>query len=131
TVAAGTRYDGWIITTVAGDGTAGDSGDGGPAAGARLNGPHDLVRDGAGNVLVCDSYNSRIRRIDARTGIIETVAGRGEAGFSGDGGPAARARIDHPYGVAVGPDGAVYIAERFNVRVRRVDGRTGIIATVA
>lgn len=129
--AANSRYAGWIMTTVAGNGTAGYSGDGGPAAKALLNGPHDLTCDSAGNLLICDSYNNCIRRIDAKTGIIATIAGTGEAGFSGDDGPADKAKIDHPYGVAVDRQGTYYIADRFNCRVRKVDGRSGIMTTLA
>jgi len=130
-VTAASTYAGWIMTTIAGDGGEGYSGDGGPASRAKLNGPHDVVADAAGNLFVCDSYNNCIRRIDARSGIITTVAGTGQAGFSGDGGPATEAWLDHPYGVAVNRDGSFYIADRFNARVRQVDGRSRIITTLA
>lgn len=129
--AAGSKYAGWIMTTVAGNGSEGYSGDGGPAEKALLKGPHDLICDTAGNLLLCDSYNSCIRRIDAKTGIITTIAGTGEAGFSGDGGPANKAQLNYPYGVTVDRHGTYFIAERFNCRVRRVDGQSGIITTLA
>jgi len=124
-------YVGWTIGTVAGNGAAGYAGDGGPATEATLNNPFDVVFDAAGNLIFSDTYNHCIRRIDARTGIIETVAGCGEEGYSGDGGPGREARFNQPYGLAVGPDGAIYTADRLNGVVRRIDGETGIATTVA
>lgn len=126
-----TGYAGWIITTVAGTGEAGYAGDGGPAAKAMLNNPFDLVFDAAGNLVFSDTYNHCIRRIDARSGVIETVAGCVEAGYSGDGGPGLTARFNQPYGVAVGRDGAIYTADRLNAVVRRIDGMTGFVTTFA
>lgn len=124
-------YAGWIVTTVAGNGAAGYAGDGGPAASATLNNPFDVAFDAAGNLVFSDTYNHCIRRIDARTGRIETVAGCGEAGYAGDGGPGAKARFDQPYGVAVARDGAIYTADRLNAVVRRIDGATGVVTTFA
>jgi len=120
----------WIITTAAGTGIAGFAGDGGPAERARLNGPFDLVFDEAGNLYFSDTFNHRIRRIDARTGVITTCAGNGEAGYGGDGGPALQARLNEPYGVALDNRGNLYIADRHNHCVRRVDP-AGVITTFA
>jgi sugar lactone lactonase YvrE len=120
----------WVITTVAGTGTQGYSGDGGPAAQALLNNPFDLAYDVAGNLFFSDTYNHCIRRIDARTGVITTIAGTGAQGFAGDGGEATRALLNQPYGVVVDRGGNVYFADRLNGRVRRVDG-SGIISTLA
>jgi sugar lactone lactonase YvrE len=119
------------ITTVAGTGTAGFGGDGGPATKARLNTPHGIASDAEGNLYVADPQNQRIRRVDASTGIITTVAGTGSRGYGGDGGPATKARINYPKGVELGPDGSLFIADNDNHRVRRVDASTGIITTVA
>ncbi|MGI8776710.1 MAG: hypothetical protein ACR2LJ_04840 [Acidimicrobiales bacterium] len=126
-----------VLTTVAGGaatGAAGFGGDGGPAAGAQLANPSGVAVDGTGNVFVADTANQRIRRIDAATGIITTVAGgaaKGAAGFGGDGGPAARAQLANPSGVAVDGTGNVFVADTANQRIRRIDAATGIITTVA
>ena len=117
------------ITTIAGTGERGYSGDGGPAIRARLAGPGGVAVDGAGNVYIADRENHRIRRVDA-SGIITTVAGNGEIGFSGDGGPAVGAWLHTPGGVAVDGAGNVYIADTENHRIRRVDG-SGTITTFA
>jgi DNA-binding beta-propeller fold protein YncE len=119
------------IITAVGTGRPGDSGDGGPAARAELNQPFDLVFDAAGNLYLADTGNHRIRRVDARSGTITTVAGNGTKGFAGDGGKATEARLDEPYGVAIDDLGNLYFADRLNRRVRRVDGRTGLITTFA
>lgn len=107
-----------------------DSGDGGPARRARLNFPSAVAVDRAGNLYIADTMNHRIRRVDARTGLISHVAGTGQARYSGDGGPAAQAAINEPTGLAVN-DHYVYIADQSNNRVRRVDLATGVITTVA
>jgi sugar lactone lactonase YvrE len=117
-----------FITTVAG---SGGGGDGGPATSASLNWPCDVALDGSGNLFVADSDDNRIRRVDASTGIITTVAGNGTYGFSGDGGPATSASLRDPQGVAVDAYGNLFIADWTNFRVRRVDAATGIITTVA
>jgi sugar lactone lactonase YvrE len=120
-----------VITTIGGTGSAGYGGDGGPATNARFNNPHGIASDPAGNVYVADPPNQRIRRIDANSGIVTTVAGSGAGGFGGDGGPATAARLNYPKGVEIAPDGSLYIADNNNHRVRRVDLATGIITTVA
>jgi sugar lactone lactonase YvrE len=115
-------------TTVAGTGTAGFSGDAGPATSAMLNFPSGVAVDGAGILYIADLANMRIRRVD-KNGVISTVAGNGSPGFSGDGGPATRARL-RPNRVAVDRSGALYVADAGNNRIRKVDTR-GIITTVA
>ena len=127
------RVDGvtGIITTVAGTGDWAFSGDGGPASGASFSGPHGVFAAAAGHLYIADTGNNRIRRVDGVTGIITTVAGTGEQGFSGDSGAAIRARLASPYGVFVDGAGSLYIADTGNNRIRRVDAATGIITTVA
>ena len=117
------------ITTIAGTGELGFSGDGGPAAAARLAFPYGVAVDSAGNLYIADTGNRRIRKIDS-TGTITTIAGTGELGFSGDGGPAAAARLAFPYGVAVDSAGNLYIADVSNQRIRKIDS-TGTIITIA
>ena len=118
-----------IITTVAGTGELGYSGDGGSAVEARLYSPEDVVVDGTGNLYIAVGNNQRIRRVDT-TGTITTVAGSGQFGYGGDGGPATAARLDYPRGVAVDSSGNVYIADTNNHRIRKVD-TSGTITTVA
>ena len=120
----------WIITTVAGTGAQGYSGDGGPAALALLNNPFDLAFDVMGDLFFADTYNHCIRRIDGRTHVITTIAGTGERGFAGDGGEATHALLDQPYGVVVDQAGTIYFADRLNRRVRRIEP-PGIITTLA
>jgi DNA-binding beta-propeller fold protein YncE len=120
-----------IITTAVGTGEKGFAGDGGPAEKALLNGPFDVCFDRAGNLYFSDTFNNRIRRVAARTGVITTVAGNGEKGYSGDGGPATAAALDEPYGVVVDRDGNLYIADRLNRRVRKVSAGSGTITTLA
>src|SRR5437660_9695475 len=118
-----------VITTIAGTGTAGYSGDGGAATLAKLNFPTDLALDGAGNLFVADFYNSRVRKISAG-GVITTVAGSGMPGYSGNGGPATLARMTSPAGVDVDAAGNLYIADYGNSTVREVS-TAGLITTVA
>ena len=118
-----------VITTVAGDGTEGFSGDGGQAVSAQLWGPNDVVVDGSGNLYIADNDNHRIRKVDT-SGVITTVAGTGVRGFDGDGGQAVAARLANPSGVALDGSGNLYIADDGNDRVRKVD-TTGVITTVA
>jgi len=121
----------WTITTAVGTGERGFAGDGGPAARALLNGPFDIGFDAGGNLYFSDTFNHRIRRVDARTGIIATCAGSGAAGYSGDGGPATQAAFNEPYGIAVDRAGNIYVADRHNHCVRRIDGASGMVTTVA
>jgi len=118
-----------LISTVVGTGTDGFLGDGGPATRAQISGPRQIVIDGAGNLFFADNGNSRIRKVDT-SGRITTIVGAGGEGFSGDGGPASRAKLNLPSGVAVDTDGNVYIADTSNNRIRRVD-RAGTIRTIA
>jgi sugar lactone lactonase YvrE len=118
-----------IITTVAGTGTAGFSGDGGPATQAQINSPNDLAVDTAGNLYIADLGNHRIRSVSPN-GNITTVAGNGSAGFSGDGGQATSASLAFPSGVIVHASGSLFIADKENYRIRKVDVN-GVITTVA
>ena len=118
-----------IITTVAGNGTAAYSGDGGPATNASLDYPQGVAVDASGNLFIADSDNERIRKVDAN-GIIMTVAGVTNYGFSGDGGPATNAEFNYPEGVVVDASGNLFIADAYNDRIRKVD-TNGIITTVA
>lgn len=122
-----------IIRTVAGTGKGfGDfGGDGGPATAADLSGPQGIALDAAGNLYIADRSNSRIRKVNAATGIIETIAGIGTVSFSGDGGPAKQAELFLPTGVAVDGAGNLYLADQGNQRIRRIDAATDIITTVA
>ena len=134
TLAAATAFgatpDG-VITTIAGTGTAGVGGDGGSGTTAQVSSPLSVTVDAAGNVYIADTNNARIRKVAAGTGVITTFAGTGVAGFLGDGGAATAARLYLPSAVAIGPDGHLYIADRYNQRIRKVDIGTGIITTVA
>ena len=121
------EVNGGLITTIAGTGTAGYSGDGGQATSAQLHNPIGVAVDSQGNVYVADTLGNRVRKVSG--GIISTVAGTGTAGYTGDGGQATSAQLNNPYGVAVDSQGNVYIADTLNNRVRKVSG--GIISTVA
>jgi sugar lactone lactonase YvrE len=120
-----------IFTFVAGTGEAGYSGDGGPALEAQLNGPRGIHVDGSGNLYIGDRVNCVIRRVDAATGIITTVAGTGVRGYSGDGGPATDAQLSRAQGITVDGSGNLYIADSNNRAVRKVDAVTGNITTIA
>ncbi len=130
------KVSGGIISTVAGSGPVYPSngsfgGDGGPATAANLSYPYGVAVDGAGNLLIADTLNERLRRVDAKSGVISTIAGSGTpAGFSGDLGPATAARLHSP--IAVSPDGAgnIYFTDAANEVIRVVDG-FGIISTIA
>lgn len=118
-----------VITTVAGTGIAGFSGDGGPATAAMLSFPTGVVVDAGGNLLIAVQGNSRVRKVDA-SGNITTVAGNGTFGFSGDGGPATQAALDGPWGITVDSVGNIYFSDIGNQRIRKVD-TSGTITTVA
>ncbi|MDE1175104.1 MAG: Ig-like domain repeat protein [Edaphobacter sp.] len=120
-----------VITTVAGTGTQGFSGDTGAASAALFDSPGGLAVDASGNLYVADSHNQRIRRVDGATGIVTTIAGTGDAGSSGDAQAATVAKLRLPRGLSVDAQGNLYVADRENARVRRIDALTGTITTVA
>ncbi len=131
---------GGTITTAAGNGMQGFSGDGGTATAAKLQNPYAVTVDGDGNLFIADATNSRIRMVAASDqtrygiamteGYIYTVAGNGTNGYSGDGGPAIAAQLSYPDGLALDSDGNLYIAESYNNCIRKVD-TNGIITTIA
>lgn len=116
------------VTRVAGTGQRGFSGDGGPAVEATLGHVWDVAVDAAGNILIVDADNHRIRMVDT-DGLITTIAGTGESGYSGDGGPATEAQLDGPYGIALDGEGNLYFGDEPGV-VRRID-TSGVITTIA
>jgi len=117
------------LSTVAGNGSAGYSGDGGPATSAALNSPYESAVDGGGNLFIADASNNRVRIVNT-AGIIATVAGNGISGYSGDGGPAISAELAGPHGIAVDGAGNLFIADMYNSRIREVSPG-GMITTVA
>ncbi|MGQ0810244.1 MAG: NHL domain-containing protein [Nitrospiraceae bacterium] len=119
-----------IVTTIAGTGSARWTGDDGPAVAAALNEPAALVIDRSGHLYVADQSNNRVRMIDLSTGLIKTLAGNGTAAYTGDGILATEAGLAGPSGLALGPDGDLYVADTFSGRIRRVDLRTSLISTV-
>ena len=123
--------DSGIITTFAGTGEKGFSGDGGPATEARIGNANGLAFDRFGNLFVSDTTNDSIRRIDVATGIITTIAGTQTRGYGGDGGPATEASLAHPNGLAIDGKGNIFIADSHNFRIRRIHPRTNVITTVA
>ena len=118
-----------IYTTIAGTGTYGYSGDGGPATSAQLKNPFYIIMDSSGNTFIADSYDNRIRKVDAN-GIITTIAGNGTNGFSGDGGAAINAQLNGPNGLAIDALGNIFISDVSNNRIRKI-ATNGIITTVA
>src|SRR5229473_3205009 len=120
-----------IITTIAGTGTQGFSGDSTPATSTAINSPTGLALDAANNLYLADTHNHRIRKITATTGIITTIAGTGAPGFSGDTTVATTATLALPHGITIDPAGNLYLADTQNHRIRRIDATTGIITTVA
>ncbi len=121
-----------LISSVVGSGAQGYTGDGGTATLATMDNPFHVDIDPTGRFLyIADCFNYAIRRLDMHTGTLTTFAGNGSAGHSGDGGAATEAQIDEIYAIQVTPNGDVYILQRFNPAVRRIDGATGVISTVA
>ncbi|WP_165418428.1 hypothetical protein [Dyella amyloliquefaciens] len=121
-----------MATVVAGNGQPGYRGDGGPAVNAQLNSPRGIAVDHSGQLYITDTFNHCIRKVDAQTGIITTIAGTGWAGHRGDGGPAKSARLNIPTGnVAIDQSGNIYIADTGNHRIRQIVAGTGVIGTVA
>ena len=125
------QYAGWVISTVAGNGAIGLSGDGGAAIEAALNNPFDIAFDAVGNLIFADTFNHCLRRVDTRSGIIQRVAGTGQLGYAGDGGAAVDATFNEPYGVTSDGAGNLYTADRHNAVVRRIDASTGTVTTFA
>jgi streptogramin lyase len=116
---------------VAGSGRKGYSGDGGLAVEADLNEPYEVRFDLGGNMWFVEMQNHIVRRVDAATGVIQTVAGTGRAGFSGDGGPAVRAELRQPHSIVLDGEGHLYVCDIGNHRIRRVESGTGVITTFA
>jgi DNA-binding beta-propeller fold protein YncE len=119
------------VTTVAGNGEKGYRGDGGPALQGSLNMPHEIQFDRAGNLYIAERDNHVIRKVDAKTKVISTVAGTGVAGFSGDGGPGAQAQLRQPHSIVFDRDGTLLICDIGNQRIRRLHLDSGIIETWA
>jgi sugar lactone lactonase YvrE len=110
------------VFVAAGNGLGKYGGDGGPGPNAQLNQPASLVVDGADNVFIADTQNHALRRLDAKTGVLTTVAGDGTPGFEGDGGPAAKARLNFPIGLGLDGKGNLYVVDSINARIRRIEG---------
>jgi streptogramin lyase len=120
-----------VITTVAGAGKKGYSGDGGPALEATLNEPYEVRFDKQGDMFFVERLNHVVRRVDAKTRIITTIAGSGQAGFSGDGGAATQATMNQPHSIQFDARGDLYICDILNHRIRKVDMKTDVITTFA
>ncbi len=120
-----------VITTAAGNNTLGYSGDGGPATAAAFDSPAAVVLDYAGNLYISDTGNNVVRRVDGTTNLVTTIAGDGSAGYSGDGGAAAAAELNTPYGLTLDGVGNLYVSDSSNNVIRQVDASTAKITTVA
>jgi len=121
-----------VLRVIGGTGGKGYSGDGGPATAATVNGIHNLVITARGDLLLADSFNHSLRQIDAKTGVITTLAGNGQKGFKGDGGPAKDAQFSTLIQIALDPAGKnLFVADIGNKRIRKIDLASGIITTVA
>ncbi len=120
-----------LVSTMAGTGSAGFSGDGGVAIAAKMNQPAGICVDNSGNIYIADKGNSRIRKIKVATGLMSTVAGDTISGYSGDGSAATAAKLSYPKGVCVDASGNIFIADFGNNRIRKVDVNTGLISTFA
>ena len=119
------------ISTIAGTGEKGYSGDGGPALQATFNLPHELRFDADGDLYVVDMTNHAVRKIDLKTKIITTIAGNGQPGYSGDGGPASKAQFKQPHSIQFGPGGDLFVCDIGNHVIRRINMKTGTISTFA
>ncbi len=117
------------IETYAGSDVQGHKGDGGPANQASLNMPYELAWDKAGNLFIVELGNHDVRRVDAKTHVITTIAGTGKAGFDGDGGPATQATFNQPHSLAFDAAGDLYVCDILNHRIRKIDMSTGKIST--
>jgi sugar lactone lactonase YvrE len=120
-----------IITTIAGTGTQGFSGDAGPSTAAQLDSPQGLALDANQNLYIADTHNHRIRKLSLATGTITTIAGAGSAGFDGDNGPATSAHLNLPTALALDANQNLYIADTQNHRIRKITVATGTITTIA
>lgn len=120
-----------IVSIIAGTGEMGYSGDGVLAKNSKLNSPTGLALDGKGNLFISDSGNERVRKVDLTTGIISTIAGTGVNGFLGDGSLAIKSQLSNPIGLAVDDQGDLFIVDRNNNRIRKINISTGIISTIA
>lgn len=125
-----TRLEPGIMHTLAGTGKKGYSGDDGPAKDALLNQPFHCEVDGKGNLYIAEAENHIIRKVNLKTGTISTIAGNGKKGYTGDGGKATAATFNEPYAVVLDKDENLYIADRLNAVIRKVDGKTGVISTI-
>jgi DNA-binding beta-propeller fold protein YncE len=119
------------LSAVAGTGKKGYTGDGGPATEATLNEPYEVRFDSRGNMLILEMQNFVLRRVEAKTGVISTLAGDGTPGYRGDGGPARDARFRDPHALILDRDDNIYLSDLSNNRVRRIDAKTGVIETIA
>ena len=120
-----------IISTIAGTGVKGYTGDGGPAVSADLSEPFMCELDTKGNIYIVEATNHCIRLLDIDSQIVNTIAGTGKAGYSGDGGPANEATFNEPYAVQIAANGDIYVVDRLNAAIRKIDHSSGIISTFA